>query len=339
LFSNTLENLILPANFSIYEITMKATENKIDVIVIGELNVDIILNEIESFPEIGKEIIANTMCITLGSSSAIFASNLSSLGTNVAFIGKVGEDNFAQVVLDSLKRKNVNANNIIKSPLLSTGATIVLNYDQDRANITYPGAMNDLRLEDIDFGLLSTARHMHFSSSFIQPGIKNDLTTLFQRAKELGLTTSFDAQWDPEEKWDLPLKKILPYVDVFLPNMQEFKLLTNSKTIEEGIDKLKNYAHYIVIKNGSEGAIGWDGEEFNFQNAFKNDLIVDCIGAGDSFNAGFIMDFINNIPFKQCMKTGALTGAINTTRAGGTGAFENPEKIKEIARKRFNYTF
>jgi sugar/nucleoside kinase (ribokinase family) len=318
---------------------MNAIENKIDVIVIGELNVDIILNEIESFPVIGKEIIANTMSVTLGSSSAIFASNLSSLGSHVAFIGKVGEDNFAQVVLAALERKNVDTSHIIKSTLLSTGATIVLNYDQDRANITYPGAMNDLRLEDIDFGFLSRARHMHFSSCFLQPGIRNDLSTLFRRAKELGLTTSFDTQWDPEEKWDLPLEKLLPYVDVFLPNKQEFKFLTQSNTIEEGIQKLQHYAHYIVIKNGIDGAMAWDGKDLIPQPAFKNDRVVDCIGAGDSFNAGFIKDFINKKPLKKCLEAGALAGAINTTRAGGTDAFENQDTIREIARERFNYTF
>jgi sugar/nucleoside kinase (ribokinase family) len=318
---------------------MNSTEKIVDVVVIGELNVDIILNDIESFPVIGKEIIANTMSVTLGSSSAIFASNLSSLGTHVAFIGKVGEDNFARLVLDSLERKNVDTSHIIKSTSLSTGATIVLNYDQDRANVTYCGAMNDLRLEDIDFGFLSMARHMHFSSCFMQPGIRNDLITLFRRARELGLTTSFDTQWDPEEKWDLPLEKLLPFVDVFLPNIQEFKFLTRSNTIEEGIRKLQHFANYIVIKNGSDGAMAWDGKELISQPAFRNDHVVDCIGAGDSFNAGFIKDFINNKPLKNCLETGALTGAINTTMAGGTGAFEKPDTIRKIALERFNYTF
>jgi len=318
---------------------MHTTESEIDVIVIGELNVDIILNEIEGFPVIGKEILANAMSVTLGSSSAIFAGNLSSLGTRVAFIGKVGDDNFAQVVLTTLEKKKVDTSQIIKSTSLSTGATIVLNYDQDRANVTYPGAMNELHLKDIDFDFLSKARHMHFSSCFLQPGIRNDLTALFRGAKEIGLTTSFDAQWDPEEKWDLPLEQLLPFVDVFLPNIQEFKFLTRSNTIEEGIRKLRPYAHYIVIKNGSDGAWAWDGKRIITQPAFLNNRVVDCIGAGDSFNAGFIKDFINNIPIKKCLETGALTGAINTTRAGGTGAFENPDLIREIARERFNYAF
>ena len=299
---------------------MSASKKKLDVIVIGELNVDIILSSIDSFPSIGKEILANNMSLTLGSSSAIFASNLSSLGTIVGFIGKVGDDNFTRVVMSSLENKKVDTSHIIKSTSLCTGATIVLNYDQDRANVTFPGAMNDLHIEDIDFAFLSSARHMHFSSSFMQPGIKNDITTLFRRAKELDLTTSLDTQWDPEEKWDLPLEELLPCVDVFLPNIKEFKFLTRSSSVEEGIRKIKDFAHCVVIKNGIHGAMAWDGKDLIYQQAFKNELVVDCIGAGDSFNAGFINDFINKEPLKKCLETGALTGAINTTMAGGTAS-------------------
>lgn len=318
---------------------MSDKEKKTDVIVVGELNVDIILNEIDSLPVIGKEIMAGSMSVTLGSSSAIFASNLSAMGPRVAFIGKIGKDNFADVVLKSLEGKNVDTSHIIISDKLSTGATIVLNYDQDRANVTYPGAMNDLKIEDIDFEFLSGARHMHFANCFMQPGIKNELTSLFRKAKELGLTTSLDTQWDPEEKWELPLEELLPYIDIFLPNIAEFKFLTGSDTVEEGINKLKNLAHYIIIKNGSEGALGWDGKELIVQPAFKNERVIDCVGAGDSFDAGFIKDFIRNLPIGKCLESGALAGAINTTRAGGTGAFENLKTIREIALERFNFNF
>ena len=142
-----------------------------------------------------------------------------------------------------------------------------------------------------------------------------------------------------EEKWDFPIEKLLPYVDVFLPNIEEFKFLTHSSTVEEGIKKVKSIAHYIIIKNGSQGAIAWDGKSLITQPAFKNERVIDCIGAGDSFNAGFIKDFINKKPLSKCLETGALTGAISTTTAGGTTAFENMEMIQKIALDRFNYTF
>jgi sugar/nucleoside kinase (ribokinase family) len=309
-----------------------------DVVVIGELNVDIILNRISKFPEMGEEILAHDLELTLGSSSAIFASNLSSLGSRVAFIGKIGKDSFASIVLNSLQSKKVDTSHIIQSDILNTGATIVLNFDQDRAMVTYPGAMEDLKLEDIDFEFIEHARHLHLSSVFLQPGLRKDIPILFRRVRELGLTTSMDPQWDPDEKWQVSLPDLLPYLDVFMPNMSEFLFLTNTNSLEEGIQYIKPFAHHLalVVKDGSNGAWLWDSNTILHQPAFLNRNVVDCIGAGDSFNAGFISKFARGASLPQCLEFGALTGAISTTKAGGTGAFSSMAKIHEVALKMFN---
>ncbi len=313
------------------------TQAKIDVIVVGELNVDIILNQIDQFPEMGKEILAQKMNLTLGGSAAIFASNLSVLGTKVAFAGKTGKDQFASLILTSLNSKGVDTSNIVQSETLNTGATVVLNYDQDRAMVTYPGAMEDLKLGDINFKYMHTARHLHFSSIFLQPGIRHDLPELFKKAITLGLTTSLDPQWDPAEKWDANLLALLPFLSVFMPNMKEFQFLTGTNSMEEGIEKIKEISPdlTLVVKDGANGAYGWTRFEMLHQPAFLNENVMDCIGAGDSFNAGFIHKFTQGCSLKQCLEFGALTGAVSTTKAGGTSAFANREMVKELASKHF----
>jgi sugar/nucleoside kinase (ribokinase family) len=310
----------------------------LDIIVIGELNVDIILNRIDRFPEMGKEILAGNLDMTLGSSSAIFAGNLSSLGSKVAFIGKIGHDGFASVVLNSLQSLGVDTSNIIRSNEFNTGATIVLNYGNDRAMVTYPGAMEDLKVGDINLNFLDTARHLHFSSIFLQPGIRPSLPWLFAEAKSRGLTTSLDPQWDPEEKWEINAAELLPHLDVFMPNMAEFLNLTASETLEKGIEKIKRIAPelILVIKDGTNGAYGWNGSKLIRQPAFLNQNPIDCIGAGDSFNAGFIRKFTSGAPLEECLEYGSLTGAISTTCAGGTGAFTNMKEAGETARNLFN---
>jgi len=312
-------------------------KKEFDVLVAGELNVDIILNNIQAFPEIGKEILANDMSVVLGSSSAILASNLSSLGTRVAFTGKTGKDVFSEIVFGSLNRRGVDCSRVIRDERYPTGATIVLNYGQDRANITFPGAMNHFGINDIDFEFLSRAKHLHFSSCFIQPEMKKSLPELFRMAKKAGLTTSMDPQWDPEEKWELPLEELMPYVDVFMPNIMELKYITGEKTLEDAVRKLSKLANILVVKNGEEGAWLWDGKSLSHQTAFKNEQVVDCIGAGDSFNAGFLSEYVKKSSLKKCMETGALMGAINTTQAGGTAAFEDYDTVRSVARERFNY--
>lgn len=312
-------------------------KREFDVLVIGELNVDLILNQIESFPEMGKEKIAGLMTLTLGSSSAIFASNLSSLGARVAFLGKIGSDSFAGLVLSSLEAKKVDTSMIIKDARLATGATIVLNFGMDRAMVTHPGAMDHLSLADIDDTQLSRARHLHFSSAFLQPKIKPDLAMLFKRAKDSGMTTSFDAQWDPAEKWDIDLSAILPYVDVFLPNEVEAIHLSGESSLDAALHTLAALGKIVVVKLGEKGSISRQGDTIYKADAFLNRDVVDAIGAGDSFNAGFISKYIQGGDTKQCQIYGNLTGAISTTMAGGTTVFTTVADIQKIAKERFGY--
>jgi sugar/nucleoside kinase (ribokinase family) len=308
-----------------------------DVLVIGELNIDLILNNIESFPEIGKEKISRDMSLVMGSSSAILACNLAALGNRIGFIGKIGKDDFGEIVLRNLEQREVDTSLIIKSSNVSTGATIVLNYDQDRAMVTYPGAMEDLVKNDIPFGEYKNARHLHLSSFFLQTGIRKDVTGIFKRAKEEGLTTSMDIQWDPEEKWDFDYRGALPYLDIFFPNEAEITALTGTNDPLSAIHKLKEYGNIIAVKSGDKGSFLWHNNNLIHKKAYTNNKVVDAIGAGDSFNAGFIHKFLREEPASSCLDFANLMGAISTTAAGGTAAFKNLDQVMETARTRFNY--
>ena len=312
---------------------------KFDVLAIGELNVDLILNRIEGIPEIGKEILARSMTLTLGSSTAIFAANLSSLGSKVGFLGKIGNDSFGDLVKESLSEKGIDISLVIEEDGLITGATVVLAVGEDRANVTFPGAMEHLTINDISDESLLQAKHIHFSSFFIQPGIRKDVESLFKRAKNLGLTTSLDTQWDPSEKWDFDYKNILPSVDVFLPNEAEMLGIAGVDNIKDAIKRLAPYGKNIVIKRGNKGALLWseNGEEIEMP-AFINTEVVDTIGAGDSFDAGFVHMFVKGEPVEKCLSFGNLAGAISTTAAGGTAAFKSKEMIRKTAKEKFNIT-
>jgi sugar/nucleoside kinase (ribokinase family) len=313
------------------------SEKKFDVIVVGELNVDLILNQIESFPEIGKEKLADKMTLTLGSSSAIFASNLSVLGMQVSFIGKIGNDIFGRFCKEQLEAKGVDTSMLMVSDDLKTGATVILNYGEDRAMVTHQGAMKHLGITNITHDMLNMARHLHFSSYFLQSGFKNNLNSLFEMAKDAGLTTSLDLQWDPEEQWDFDFNKILPYVDIFLPNESELLNLTGKDSIDTALKAIEGYGKFILIKKGKQGSLlSYNNKIINGQS-FLNDKVADAIGAGDSFNAGYIFKFLQGFPPEDCQIFGNLIGAISTTKSGGTTAFTDYGETMKIAKEKFGY--
>lgn len=152
----------------------------------------------------------------MGSSSAIFASNIATLVIETSFCGMIGNDFFVEFILDEFHSKRVNTHFVTQSDSVKTGATIVLNFDDDHANVTYCGAMEEFNNIHVPFNLLSQFNHLHFSSFFLQKGIRPYITQLFKTAKSSGLTTSLDLQWNPANKWEFPYQECLPYVDVFL---------------------------------------------------------------------------------------------------------------------------
>jgi sugar/nucleoside kinase (ribokinase family) len=156
-------------------------------------------------------------------------------------------------------------------------------------------------------------------------------------AKELGLSTSFDAQWDPGEKWELNYKKVLQYVDVFLPNETELLHLTGKETLEAAIDEVRNTATLTVVKLGNKGSVAVCNQKTLFKESFLNKNVVDAIGAGDSFNAGFIFKFLQDAPIETCQLFGNLMGAVSTTAAGGTAAFTDLKTVMKIAKEKFGY--
>ena len=312
-------------------------KKKFDVLVVGELNIDLILDGLQQFPEIGKEILADKMIYTLGSSSAIFASNLSTLGVSVNYCGCIGEDDFGNKIIRDLNAKNVSTTNIIRSTSAATGITVAFNVNQNRAMVTHAGAMNELSEADVSDEMLMSAVHLHVSSIFIQPALKPGLKKLFERAKDFGLTTSLDPQWDPKEEWLCDRNNLLPLVDVFLPNVEELKNITQQSSLTSATNAIKNVANIIVVKNSTEGATIFYKNEIIEQPAFINNDFADAIGAGDSFDAGFIKNFIQQKTLKQCAELGAVCGAINTTAHGGTTAFESLDAMRKMALEKFNY--
>ena len=307
-----------------------------DVLVIGELNVDILLNKLRGFPVIGQEILADEMTFTLGSSSAIFAANLASLGVTTSFCGIVGTDVFGQFIISELNNKKVDTQFIVEVSKHQTGITIILNYGQDRANVTHCGAMEHFQLSDIHTDQFAQYKHLHLSSYFLQKGLQKNIVHLLKIAHEKGLTTSLDIQWDPANEWQFPYKACLPYVDYFMPNEAELLALTNTLEIADALDALDAFGNTIVVKRGENGAVAYNKGTYTQADPYLHRRFIDAIGAGDSFNAGFICSFLQGKTLHDCLMFGNLAGAINTTAPGGTAAFSDRSSFATAARTIFN---
>ncbi|HET7207891.1 MAG TPA: sugar kinase [Terriglobales bacterium] len=303
-----------------------------DVTLAGELNVDLILYGLPSELPVEREILAEGMMFTIGGSSAIVAHNLAALGARVGFIARVGDDAMGNAMLERLAGGGVDVSRVQRAgDGTPTGVSVILQRGKQRSILTYLGTISQLKFADLDLAYLASSRHFHLSSFYLQHELQPRVVDLFRELKRAGLTISLDTNDDPDDRWE-KLTDILPLVDVFLPNEREARRIAGTNDVELAAERLVKIVPTIVIKLGAMGAMAQRGTERILVPAVKVEAI-DAVGAGDSFNAGFLLQYVRGSDLRSCLQWGNLAGALSTTRAGGTEAFRDRSYCKKFFRE------
>jgi sugar/nucleoside kinase (ribokinase family) len=302
-----------------------------DITIAGELNLDLILYGLpeQLVPE--RELIADRMMLTLGSSSAIVAHNAATLGSRVGFQSRIGNDPLGQIALERLQRGGVDVSRVRRvSSSTTTGLTVILHHQQWRNILTYMGTIAELSWEDLDLDYLADSRHFHLSSYYLHRALRPRIGELFQFLKSKGLTISFDTNDDPDDRWE-GLDAVLKYVDVLLPNEREACKIAGTENFESAIQELAQRVPLVAVKLGPKGAMAQRRSERFMQSPVKVS-VVDSVGAGDSFDAGFLHEYVKGSDLNTCLASGNRAGALSVTRPGGTEAFREAQHREQFLR-------
>jgi sugar/nucleoside kinase (ribokinase family) len=289
-----------------------------DLLVIGEINPDLILRGPDITPAFGQaEKLIEDATLTIGSSSAIMACGAARLGLRTAFIGVVGNDEFGRYMLAALADRGIDTSCCVVDDALRTGMSVILSQPDDRAILTYMGAIAALGQEQVDRQLLRRVRHVHVGSYYLLDALRPSLPLLFAEAHALGATTSLDTNWDPMGRWDSGLGELLPHCDILMPNEAEARLIAGCDDLDQALDLLAARVPVVAVKLGAEGALGRAGGQVVRAPALPVQ-VLDTTGAGDSFDAGFLYGYLDGWPLERSLRLACACGSLSTRRAGGT---------------------
>src|SRR5215470_4481538 len=286
---------------------------KLDISIVGEINLDLILYGLPTEMPAERELLASGFQTTLGSSSAILAHNLAALGAKVGFVTKVGDDAFGDIALQRLAESGADLARVVRARGAGSGVTVILAHQSERHILTYPGTISQLRFEDLDLDYIASARHFHMSSLFLQHAMWERIPELFRLMKSKGLSTSLDTNDDPDDLWKGPLQGTLPFVDVLFPNEREAKKIANASSLEDAMSRLSELVPLVVVKLGACGAVAVRDRVRIRSEAIKVDA-VDPVGAGDSFDAGFLHQYLRGADLETCLAFANVAGAFSTTQ-------------------------
>ena len=290
-----------------------------DISVLGIFVADISFSG-PKIPAVGETILGNKHNVGPGGKGCNQAVAIARLGGKVNFISKIGKDAYGKLALETLKKNNINTENIIQDEKLQTGVAGILVDKQSGKNAinVIVGAPNSLKISEMN----NQINLIKSSKIFLtQLEIPKDVTLhCLKTAKENGCLTILN----PAPASEIS-KEFYSYIDYFTPNETEAEFytgikITNEKEAKQAADKLINLGiKKIIITLGEKGLFYSDGQEEIHLKA-SSVKAIDTTGAGDAFNGALAFSLSKGKPIKACLELANKAAGLSTTKLGAGDA-------------------
>ena len=291
------------------------------------------MDGLQGVPRPDHEISCSSFDIVMGASCCIAAAAYARLGGAAAVCGLSGTDDLGAFMRSRLKEAGVRTRTVARDPERRTGVTVNIVQENGRSQVTYPGAMGAFSAAHIPPNLFRRARHLHVSGIYQAVALLPDVTGVLARAADAGATTSLDCQWDPSERWD-NLDAWLPRVDWLFLNEQEARSITGQADPPRALRALAARTRRPVLKAGPAGAWVMDGST-ELHAPGQGVTVVDTIGAGDTFDAGFLFAVLEkNMDVGAAARFANAAAARSCTFRGGTAAASSYEDVVRFMERR-----
>jgi sugar/nucleoside kinase (ribokinase family) len=302
--------------------------NPPDVLCAGIIVADHVCTPISHLPAAGELVMAERMLLTIGGCAANAAVDLAKMGVCATVVGRVGADIFGRIVSDLLRASGVDVSGLKVCPGAETSQTLIVNVaGQDRRFIHTFGANAELSAADLPTQALPGYRVLYLGGYLVMPGLLQDeLVPVFAAARQAGVQTVLDVVVPGPGDHLSRLERLLPHVDVFLPNNHEAELICGeTEPLRQAEFFQRRGARTVVITMGGEGSVlVQDGLRLR-AGAFQVPF-VDGSGGGDAFDAGYICGLLQGLDAAGCLRLASALGA-SCVRAIGTtpGVFTRAE--------------
>jgi sugar/nucleoside kinase (ribokinase family) len=299
-----------------------------DVLCAGIVVADHVSSPIPSVPAAGELVMADRLLLTIGGCAANTAVDLVKMEVSVSLAGRVGGDIFGRIVADLLRAHGVDVAGLIVTPDADTSQTLIVNVaGQDRRFIHTFGANAHFGAGDIPAERVAHCKVLYLGGYLLMPNVRpEELATVFAAARRAGVKTVLDVATPGPAEYLSRLERLLPHVDVFLPNNHEGELITGEPDPLRQAEVFRRLgAGNVVITMGGDGAVLMN-ERVRLRCGVYPVEYVDGSGGGDAFDAGYIYGLLHDLPAEDCLRVASALGA-SCVRAIGTtpGVFTRVE--------------
>jgi sugar/nucleoside kinase (ribokinase family) len=262
------------------------------------------------------------------------ATDLARLGRKAVVAGRIGSDMPGRFVREQLAANGVDTTRLLETPGTQTSSTLVINVrGEDRRFIHAFGANGHFDGSEIPASLVSQAKVLYLGGYCLMPGLAGQrVVELFQIARAAHIPTVLDVVLPDRQSYREQVEKVLPWTDVFLPNVDEARQLTG---LPDPLEQARHFrdagAKTVVITCGNQGAVLVTAS-LTLRSAVFPVEFVDGTGSGDAFAAGYVSGLIDGLGPERCLEIGSALGASCVRHAGATTGVFTQGELDEFLR-------
>ncbi len=297
------------------------------IVVVGSINMDLVVRT-DEIPNIGETVLGNELLQIPGGKGANQGVSMAKLGNEVIFLGKVGNDEFGDKLLNSMKNAGVNIEHIERE-YTSTGVAVI-NVDKKGNNniVVIPGANQKVDGDYLNrhISVLEKGDVVVFQLEIPIETVKEGLKI----AKSLGKITVLN----PAPAYDLD-EQIIENVDILIPNEHELGRIakrnidTKKSLVDAANVLLEKGVKEIIVTLGSKGVCYVNKDGYKIFDAYKVEA-VDTTAAGDSFIGGFVSSYIKDKNIDKAIDMGQKAAALTIQKIGAQSSLPTIDEVENF---------
>ncbi len=287
----------------------------------------------------------NTFEKTVGGAESNVATALAKLNHTVGWFSKLSNDEFGRYLISTIRGEGVDTSRVILDENNSTGIIFKEYYQRSNPNVYYyrkNSAASTISPDDIDEEYIKSAKILHLTG--ITPALSESAREAVYKAIEIAKANDVLISFDPNVRLKLwtvdEAKKVLIDIankaDIIMPGLDEAELLLGITDKDEVCDYFLNKnAKIVAVKLGADGCyIKTKDQSYLAPGYDVSDMIVDTVGAGDGFAAGFLCGYLDNLSLKEIGEYANGMGAMATLSSGDMTGYPYFDQLMEFIGKK-----
>lgn len=305
------------------------------IVSMGVHILDVLGRHVSEIPPGQNIALIDEIRITAAGTAAGTAVDMAKLGCKVVAVGAAGDDEMGNVLLGIMNRYGIDTSYMKRKKGVQTSGTMLpIRPNGERPALHVMGTNATFCFEDVPQDVVRNADFVHIGGFYLMPKFDGeDTVKTLKVAREGKAITTMDILGIKQDNMAEKILPVMPYLDYFMPNLEEAQMITGLTDLDELCDFFLNAgAKHVVLKMGARGSLIKDKAGLRLRIPAFKVAVVDTTGCGDAWTGGFIAGLSRGMTIEEAAQLASACGSLVATGLGSDAGIIDFDSTMKFAQ-------